>query len=163
DGQYYYIAMEYLDGQPLEAILRRARDKTETKTIPIELHLKIIADALAGLHFAHELTDFDGTPLNVVHRDMSPHNVMVTYEGWIKVLEFGIAKAADSSSDTHTGIMKGKCGYMAAEQFGGKQVDRRADVFAVGVMLWQAATGQRLWKNLSDAEIFAKLAKNEVP
>ncbi|MGH7327342.1 MAG: serine/threonine protein kinase, partial [Polyangiaceae bacterium] len=73
DGQYYYIAMEYLDGQPLEAVLRRVRDKTESKIVPLELHLKVIADALAGLHFAHELADFDGTPLNVVHRDMSPH------------------------------------------------------------------------------------------
>ena len=163
DGQYYYIAMEYLDGQPLEAILRRTRDKAESKAMPLEFHLKVLADALAGLHFAHELTDFDGTPLNVVHRDMSPHNVMVTYEGSVKVLDFGIAKAADSSSDTRTGIMKGKCAYMAAEQFGGKNVDRRADIFAVGVMLWQAATGRRLWQNLSDAEIFARLAKNEVP
>jgi serine/threonine-protein kinase len=163
DGQYYYIAMEYLDGQPLEAILRRARDRIETKMMPLELHLKVLADALGGLNFAHDLADFDGTPLNVVHRDMSPHNVVVTYEGSVKVLDFGIAKAADSSSDTRTGIMKGKCAYMAAEQFGGKNVDRRADVFAVGVMLWQAATGRRLWQNLGDAEIFAKLAKSEIP
>lgn len=163
DGQFYYIAMEYLDGQPLEAILRRARDRIETKMIPLDLHLKVLADALGGLHFAHELTDFDGKRLNVVHRDMSPHNVVVTYEGSVKVLDFGIAKAADSSNDTRTGIMKGKCAYMAAEQFGGKGVDRRADVFAVGVMLWQAATGRRLWQNLGDAEIFAKLAKGEIP
>jgi serine/threonine protein kinase len=163
DGQYYYIAMEYLDGQPLEAILRRSRDRIETKMMPLELHLKVLADALGGLNFAHDLADFDGTKLNVVHRDMSPHNVVVTYEGSVKVLDFGIAKAADSSSDTRTGIMKGKCAYMAAEQFGGKNVDRRADVFAVGVMLWQAATGRRLWQNMGDAEIFAKLAKAEIP
>jgi serine/threonine protein kinase len=163
DGQYYYIAMEYLDGQPLEAILRRSRDRIETKMMPLELHLKVLADALGGLNFAHDLADFNGTPLNVVHRDMSPHNVVVTYEGSVKVLDFGIAKAADSSSDTRTGIMKGKCAYMAAEQFGGKNVDRRADVFAVGVMLWQAATGRRLWQNMGDAEIFAKLAKAEIP
>ena len=163
DGQYYYIAMEYLDGQPLESILRRARERVAEKMIPLPLHLKVLADALGGLNFAHELADFDGKPLNVVHRDMSPHNVVVTYEGSVKVLDFGIAKAADSSSDTRTGIMKGKCAYMAAEQFGGKNVDRRADIFAVGVMLWQAATGRRLWQNLSDAEIFSKLARGEIP
>ena len=163
DGQYHYIAMEYLDGQPLEAILRRTRDRLDTKMMPLDLHLKVLADALGGLNFAHELADFDGTALNVVHRDMSPHNVVVTYEGSVKVLDFGIAKAADSSSDTRTGIMKGKCAYMAAEQFGGKNVDRRADIFAVGVMLWQAATGRRLWQNMGDAEIFAKLAKGEIP
>lgn len=160
DGQHYFIAMEYLDGQPLEAITRRAH---EHGGVPIDLHLRILADTLAGLHFAHELKDFDGTPLNVVHRDVSPHNVFVTYEGTVKVLDFGIAKAADSSSETRTGILKGKCAYMAVEQFGGADVDRRADVFAVGVMAWQAATGRRLWKGLSDADIFARLANGDVP
>ncbi|MEO6418976.1 MAG: serine/threonine-protein kinase, partial [Polyangiaceae bacterium] len=126
------------------------------------MHLRVLADCLAGLHAAHELTDFEGNALNVVHRDVSPHNVMVTYDGQVKVLDFGIAKAADSSSDTRTGIMKGKCAYMAAEQFGGTKVDRRADVFAVGVMLWQALTGARMWKGLSDADIFQRLATGDI-
>ena len=160
DGVYHYIAMEYLDGQALETILRRTNEKKQP--LPLTMHLRVIADCLAGLHAAHELTDFEGNPLNVVHRDVSPHNVMVTYDGQVKVLDFGIAKAADSSGDTRTGIMKGKCAYMAAEQFGGTKVDRRADVFAVGVMLWQALTGARMWKGLSDADIFQRLATGDI-
>src|SRR5205085_3860900 len=100
--------------------------------------------------------------LNVVHRDVSPHNIMVSYDGQAKLLDFGIAKAADSGSNTRTGILKGKCAYMAAEQFGGHNVDRRADIFAAGVILWQALTGRKLWEGLSDAEIFAKLARGEI-
>ena len=160
DGQYYFIAMEYVDGQALESIGRKVADQGG---IPLNIHLHILAEAWQGLHAAHELTAFDGSPLNVVHRDVSPHNVMVTYDGHAKVLDFGIAKAADSSTDTRTGIMKGKCAYMAPEQFGGKVVDRRADVFAMGIMLWQAITGKRLWKGLSDAEVFTRLAKGEIP
>lgn len=160
DGVYHYIAMEYLDGQALETILRRTNEKKQP--LPLTMHLRVLADCLAGLHAAHELTDFEGNPLNVVHRDVSPHNVMVTYDGQVKVLDFGIAKAADSSGDTRTGIMKGKCAYMAAEQFGGTKVDRRADVFAVGVMLWQALTGTRMWKGLSDADIFQRLAQGDI-
>jgi serine/threonine protein kinase len=161
DGQFYFIAMEYLDGQTLEAINRRLRK--ENRALPLGMHLYILAETLAGLHFAHELTDFDGTPLNVVHRDVSPHNVMVGYDGHVKIVDFGIAKAADSSNDTRTGIMKGKCAYMAPEQFGGMRVDRRSDVFALGVMLWQALTETRLWKGLSDADIFARLSRGEIP
>ncbi len=161
DGQYYFIAMEYLDGQTLEAINRKLQKRGQA--LPLGMHLYFLAETLAGLHYAHELTDFDGTPLNVVHRDVSPHNVMVGYDGHVKILDFGIAKAADSSSDTRTGIMKGKCAYMAPEQFGGATVDRRADVFAVGVTLWQALTGKRLWKGLSDADIFARLSRGEIP
>jgi serine/threonine protein kinase len=161
DGHYYFIAMEYLDGQTLEAVNRKLH-KTGN-TLPLGMHLHILAETLAGLHYAHELTDFDGSPLNVVHRDVSPHNAMVGYDGHVKILDFGIAKAADSSSDTRTGIMKGKCAYMAPEQFGGMTVDRRADLFAVGVMLWQALTGRRLWKGLSDADIFAHLSRGEIP
>ena len=160
DGVYHYIAMEYLDGQALETILRRTNEKKQP--LPLSMHLRVLADCLAGLHAAHELTDFEGNPLNVVHRDVSPHNVMVTYDGQVKVLDFGIAKAADSSGDTRTGIMKGKCAYMAAEQFGGTKVDRRADVFAVGVMLWQCLTGARMWKGLSDADIFQRLATGDI-
>ena len=127
----------------------------------IEMH--VVCQTLAGLDHAHELKDFDGTPLNVVHRDISPHNLMVTYDGHVKLLDFGIAKAADSSNDTRTGVMKGKCAYMPAEQFGGKNIDRRADIFAVGVILWQALTGRRLWRGLSDAEIFQHVAIGSIP
>jgi serine/threonine-protein kinase len=177
DGQHHYIAMEYLDGQSHESVLRRlARVKgadaasesgappvTGEEHLPLKFHLFVISQMLNGLDFAHELRDFDGNPLNVVHRDVSPHNVMVTYEGHVKLLDFGIAKAADSSGDTRTGMMKGKCAYMAAEQFGGKGLDRRADVFAVGIILWQALAGRKLWKGLSDAEIFQRVATGDIP
>ncbi len=182
DGEYHFISMEYLDGQSLESILRRIlknaqklkspEDGSPTsepsalgieETLPLKFHLLVLTHCLQGLDFAHELKDFDGAPLNVVHRDVSPHNIMVTYDGAVKVLDFGIAKAADSSGDTRTGVMKGKCAYMPAEQFGGKSVDRRADIFAVGVMMWQALTGRKMWRGLSDAEIFQKLATGQIP
>jgi serine/threonine protein kinase len=161
DGQFYFIAMEYLDGQTLEFV-NRTLQKTGGN-LPLPMHLLVLTETLAGLHFAHELADFDGSPLNVVHRDVSPQNVMIGYDGHVKLLDFGIAKAADSSADTRTGVMKGKCAYMSPEQFGGARVDRRADVFAVGVMLWRALTGKRLWKGLSELEIFTKLSHAEIP
>jgi serine/threonine-protein kinase len=158
DGQFYYIAMEYVDGPSVETIVRKSQE-----AFPVNLYLHVLIQALAGLHHAHELRDFDGHPLNVVHRDVSPHNIMVSYDGHVKLLDFGIAKAADSSGNTRTGILKGKCAYMAAEQFGGHNVDRRADIFSAGIILWQAITGARLWKGLSDAEIFSRLSRGEIP
>jgi serine/threonine protein kinase len=175
DGKYHYIAMEYLDGQSFESVSRRLLKKAKAAhsegppsdmggeaSIPLKFHLHVISQMLLGLDCAHELKDFDGTPLNVVHRDVSPHNVVITYDGHVKLLDFGIAKAADSSGDTRTGVMKGKCAYMPAEQFGGRQIDRRADIFAVGVILWQALTGRRLWRGMSDAEIFQKVAAGDI-
>jgi eukaryotic-like serine/threonine-protein kinase len=158
DDGFYYIAMEYIEGPTLEAMVRKAGPG-----FPLGLHLHIIIQVLAGLHHAHELKDFDGHPVNVVHRDVSPHNIMISYDGNVKLLDFGIAKAADSSGNTRTGILKGKCAYMAAEQFGGHNVDRRADIFSAGICLWQAITGARLWKGLSDAEIFSRLSRGEIP
>src|SRR5215468_3006277 len=128
EGDRYFIAMEYLDGQPLNRIRARAGS-----SFGVNLQVRVLADVLAGLHHAHELCDFDGTPLGVVHRDATPQNVFVTYDGLIKVVDFGIAKAVDSSAETRTGVVKGKVTYMAPEQAKGDRVDRRADIFAVGV------------------------------
>jgi serine/threonine-protein kinase len=161
DGICHYIAMEYVEGQTLENVIRRAK-KGGARSIPLDMHLRILADSLAGLHHAHELLDFDGTPLNIVHRDVSPHNIMVTYDGFVKVLDFGIAKAADSSSDTRSGMLKGKYAYMAPEQYSGDRVDRRADIFATGVMIWQAITGQRMWKGITGTEIIARVIKGDI-
>ncbi|WP_394841501.1 TonB family protein [Pendulispora brunnea] len=160
DGQHHFMAMEYLEGQTLDAVVRSAAKRGG---LPLAMHLRIIADACSGLHYAHALTDIDGKPLNIVHRDVSPHNVFVTYAGQVKVLDFGIAKAADSSHHTRTGVVKGKCAYMAPEQFRQEGIDRRADIFALGVMTWQAATRTRLWKGLTDIEIFHRLATGEIP
>ncbi len=162
DGAHHFMAMEYLEGQPLESIVRRATNNDDGR-FTTAMHLRIISDACIGLHYAHELADIDGKPLNIVHRDVSPHNVFVTYAGQVKVLDFGIAKAADSSHHTRTGVLKGKCSYMAPEQFRAEGVDRRADIFALGVMVWQAITRRRLWKGLSDVEIFHRLAHGEIP
>ena len=138
DADRHYIAMEYLEGQALSTILSRVgRDR-----VPLPLHLRILCDALEGLHYAHELADYDGTPLRLIHRDVSPQNVFVTYTGHSKVLDFGIAKVSGSTR-TATGVLKGKIGYMAPEQANGNP-DRRADIFAVGVMLWEAIAMRRL-------------------
>ncbi|HEU4410855.1 MAG TPA: serine/threonine-protein kinase [Polyangiaceae bacterium] len=137
-GEAYFIAMEYLEGQPLDQIVARAR----SGGLGPAAFARIAADALAGLHHAHELRDFDGAPLDVVHRDVSPHNLFVTYEGEVKVLDFGVAKASLNRAHTQVGAIKGKAGYMAPEQALGR-ADRRADVFAMGVVLWQALAGRR--------------------
>ena len=160
DGRRYFIAMEYLEGQPLNRIVQRlAKDGRLT----LWMHVRILIDALAGLHYAHELADFDGTPLQVVHRDATPHNIFVTYAGQVKVVDFGIAKALGSSSETRAGVLKGKVSYMAPEQALGEKVDRRADVFAVGIMLWEALAGRRPFKGQNDVVILQKLVAGEIP
>lgn len=138
-GENPFIAMEYLDGQPLNVVVKRLG-----KALSVDLVMRVLVDVLAGLHYAHELADYDGTPMGIVHRDISPHNVFVTYDGAVKVLDFGIAKVASAPSMTRTGVMKGKVGYMAPEQVLNQGVDRRADLFAVGVIMWEAIAGKRL-------------------
>lgn len=158
----YFIAMEYLEGQPFSRILHRARSG-EHQALPLALSLRIIADSLSGLQYAHDLKDFDGSPLNLVHRDISPHNLFVTYDGSVKVLDFGIAKAAGSSAETRTGVLKGKVGYMAPEQISDLPLDRRVDVYATGIMLWEAVAGRKVWKGLSDVATLSKVATEGVP
>jgi serine/threonine-protein kinase len=152
------IVMEYLEGQSLAAIVSKAHDR-----IPLELHLRIIVDALRGLHYAHELTDLDGTPLNVVHRDISPQNIFVSYDGHVKLIDFGIAKLAGVSGDTATGVIKGKLRYMPPEQIRGQPLDRRVDVYAAGVLLWEAATRERMWKGLAEVAVMHDALNGNVP
>ena len=152
-----FLAMEFLDGQSLGRIQRRSA--RVRKEMPIDLQLMILNDVLAGLHHAHELVDFDGRALNVVHRDVNPANVFVTYDGQVKVLDFGIAKARGRLSQTAVGTLKGKLRYMSPEQVAGKPLDRRADIFAVGVMLWQALAGRRFWGDLDDHGILHALVR----
>src|SRR4051794_6498171 len=138
NGQYL-LAMEYLEGHTLGEILQRLG----LAQMPLEQHLWILTQVLAGLQYGHELRDYDGSPLGIVHRDVSPPNVFVTYNGEVKLLDFGIAKAAGAVTSTHKGTVKGKLGYGAPEQFLSKPVDARTDVYAVGVMLWEALAGKR--------------------
>jgi serine/threonine-protein kinase len=161
DGQYF-MAMEYLDGQPLHRVLGRARE-TNRKVLTSVI-LRVAAEALQGLHYAHDLTDYDGRPLGIVHRDVSPQNVFVTYDGQVKIVDFGIAKAARRAVETDTGVIKGKLSYMAPEQafLPSAEIDRRADVFSVGVLLWEMLAGRRLWRDMGDPEILAALM-HDVP
>ena len=154
EGGRHVIVMEYLEGQPLS----RAR-----KALPPPLVYFALSNVLSGLEHAHDLLDFEGKPLRVVHRDVSPHNIFVTYSGEVKLCDFGIAKAADSSAVTATGSVKGKLSYMAPEQARGGEVDARADLFAVGVILWETATGRRLWQSLQDVQILAQLLAGSIP
>src|SRR5262249_15568954 len=137
-----FIAMEYLDGQPLNTIVAVAA-KTN-KPLGPGLAAYIVREALAGLHYAHELKDYDSTPLGIVHRDISPHNIFVTYEGEVKVLDFGIAKASTNASKTEAGALKGKISYMAPEQALAGAIDRRTDVFAAGLVLWELLASKRM-------------------
>ena len=147
------LVMEYLDGQPLSQVIMRGKQGG----FSLAMQLRVLVDALAGLHAAHELADFDGTPLGVVHRDVSPHNLFVTLEGQAKVLDFGIAKLERSMVETEVGTVKGKLRYMAPEQIRGDKLDRRADIYAAGVILWEALTGERMWKVSAEGEIRARV------
>ncbi len=157
DNGEYFLAIEFLDGQPLHRIVKRAA--RDGKPLSEASHLVVILDALRGLHYAHELADYDGTPLGVVHRDMTPHNLFVTYDGHVKVMDFGVAKAAGRSVETREGVVKGKIRYMPAEQALGRGVDRRTDIFSVGIMLWQALTGVGFWRDVDDLAIFTHLSQ----
>ncbi|MBI4704647.1 MAG: serine/threonine protein kinase [Deltaproteobacteria bacterium] len=161
DGSRYFICMEYLEGQTLGRVLNRMG--REPALLPLGHQLRLVADALAGLHYAHELRDFDGATLGMVHRDISPQNIFVTYAGQVKVVDFGIAKARHSIVQTQVGELKGKPAYMAPEQARGEPVDRRADVFSVGMILWQIATGQRPYWDLPDAAVIPRISRGEIP
>jgi tRNA A-37 threonylcarbamoyl transferase component Bud32 len=158
----HVMAMEYLDGVSLHAAVAKLARNAGPLKFP--LHAKVLLEVLEGLQYAHELADYDGRPLHIVHRDVTPHNIFVTYDGQVKLLDFGIAKASTSSVRTATGVVKGKLTYMAPEQARGESVDARADVYAVGVMLWEAVTGRRRWPTgLSQPALFTRLAAGVRP
>jgi serine/threonine protein kinase len=161
DGGRLFIAMEYLDGQPLQQLVRRAR-KCAT-SLPLPVHLGILLEVLAALEYAHELTDFSGTPLGIVHRDVSPPNVFVTYEGHIKLVDFGISTTVGEMEEQRVGVVAGKMRYMAPEQARGERADRRADLFAIGVLLWEAAVGRRPWDGQADLAVLQSLSSGAVP
>ena len=156
DAHQLAMAMEYLHGQPLAMIINRIGG---SPALGLAARLRIVADALAGLHYAHELTDLAGKRLNVVHRDVSPENVFVTYDGHVKLMDFGVAQSAAAAHNTRPGVIKGKLTYMAPDYFrNAGVVDRRADVFAVGVILWELLAGRRLWHGMGEAHIVHHLA-----
>jgi len=157
----YFIAMEYLEGQSLNKVLKEALRRKEG--IEPEVGARIIADALGGLAYAHGLADYDGRPLGIIHRDVSPHNIFVTYDGHTKLVDFGIAKAALSSTETEVGVLKGKVAYMSPEQAMGGRIDQRADLFAMGIVLWELLARQRLMTGESAANTLHKLMNEQIP
>ncbi|MBI1948744.1 MAG: PhnD/SsuA/transferrin family substrate-binding protein [Deltaproteobacteria bacterium] len=163
DGGAPYLAMEYVPGSSVRDVVVAAIER-EIPT-PIGAALGIIAQACAGAHAAHELTDPSGQPLGLVHRDISPHNLMVTAEGHTKLLDFGIAKAteaADLDDNTRTGALKGKVHYMAPEQCKQEPLDRRADVFALGVVVWELLAQERLFKRDSELDAMQAIVTGDL-
>lgn len=157
----YFIAMEYLEGQSLNKVIRESIKRK--KPLDETYCARVVADALNGLEHAHKLRDYDGTPLGLVHRDVSPHNIFVTYDGHTKLCDFGIAKAALSTTETEVGVLKGKVAYMSPEQALGHPIDPRADVFAMGIVLWEMLSGERLMGSDSTASTLRKLVSGTIP
>jgi serine/threonine-protein kinase len=156
----HYLAMEYVHGQDLRALLAKAG--SAGTRIPLELALTVVAGAAAGLHHAHERRGPDGTPLGIVHRDVSPSNIMIGYDGAVKLLDFGIAKATSRSVETQSGIIKGKFAYMAPEQCRGREVDRRSDVFSLGIILYEISTQHRCFRADSDFDTMHRIVTGDV-
>src|SRR5262249_36085989 len=130
-GDSYFFTMEYVHGETVRSLLQRAQELR--RSLPLACVLTIIARAAAGLHHAHERNGNDGHPLGIVHRDISPSNVMISYEGNVKIVDFGVAKADDRAIKTQSGMVKGKIGYLSPEQCRGQRVDRRSDLFSLGI------------------------------
>jgi len=159
EGHVLYLAMEWVNGDSLTHVLKGIVSK-QAQAVDVRIAARIIADACAGLHAAHELTDDDGKLLNVVHRDVSPHNILVSLEGTVKMTDFGVAKAyGQSHSATMAGQVKGKVAYMAPEHIGGTTYDRRADIFAMGCVLYETTTGALPFKGGNDPQTMQAVLK----
>jgi serine/threonine protein kinase len=156
----YFIAMEYVSGKDLRAVFDRCRKKGEPAPIPLTCY--VVAKCCEGLDYAHRAKTRQGQDMNIVHRDVSPQNALISYDGEVKVIDFGIAKAAGKATKTQAGILKGKFGYMSPEQIRGLPLDRRSDVFAIGVCLYEMLTGERLFVGDSDFSVLEKVRKVEV-
>ncbi|WDT79866.1 MAG: serine/threonine-protein kinase [Candidatus Manganitrophus sp.] len=141
--QCHYIAMEYIMGKDLRTVINHGK----SKNIPLSIGdaLLIVSKICSALDYAHRKKDLNGNDLHLVHRDISPQNILVSYEGEVKLVDFGIAKAAMGGQETKTGVLKGKLAYMSPEQAWGKPVDGRTDLFALGIVLYEAVTGERLF------------------
>ncbi|MCZ7683428.1 MAG: serine/threonine protein kinase [Sandaracinaceae bacterium] len=163
-GGVYYLAMEHLIGEPLFDVINRLVDRFDDvrEVLPF-IAARVIADGCEGLHAAHTARGPDGTRLHIVHRDVSPQNLFVTYDGAVKVVDFGCAKAAQRVAHTSTGVMKGKVGYAAPEQLRADEVDARADVWALGVCLWEALTLSPLFTKATAMKTAMSVLEDDVP
>jgi serine/threonine-protein kinase len=154
------LVMEYVHGVSLDHVTRSRLERGET--VPPAIAASIVIDAALGLHAAHEAVDEMGKNLGIVHRDVSPHNILVGEDGVARVLDFGIAKAAERAHHTRTGEVKGKLGYMAPEQLFGNDIGREADVYALGVILWELLTGRRLFADDGHGQMLMRIANNQL-
>jgi serine/threonine-protein kinase len=157
----YYLVMEYIEGDTLARLLARAA--TSRQRIPIPIVIRIVLDTLAGLHAAHELKDDNDHHMSLVHRDVSPQNILVGINGTARITDFGVARAATRLSSTRSGQLKGKLAYMAPEQARGGQIDRRADLFAVGTVLWEVLADKRLFKGEGEADTLNRVLFEPIP
>jgi serine/threonine-protein kinase len=160
DGVFFMV-MEYVEGETLASLLRQLRKLGER--LPLSAVLQVVADACEGLAAAHDLTDADGRPMHLVHRDVSPHNLLVSMDGRVKVVDFGIAKATGRRSSTRTGQLRGKVAYMSPEQASSGAIDHRTDLFALGAVLWELLTNERLFMAETESETLARVSACEVP
>lgn len=159
----YYIAMEHVHGEDLRGIVRQMNKKGVVE-FPLEHAIEIMLGVTSGLAYAHEKRDLDGSPLNIVHRDISPQNIVVTFSGDVKIVDFGIAKSdTKMGMETQSGKLKGKVPYMSPEQARGEVIDARSDIFAVGVILFELTTGRRLFKGQSEFETLKLICEREYP
>ena len=156
----FYIAMEFVDGRDLRKVLDQGV-KTGRRMTPVRA-AHVLADIASGLKHAHQARGDDGEPLNIVHRDVSPHNILLGYSGEAKILDFGIAKAAARSTKTRAGTVKGKCSYMSPEQARGKPLDGRSDMFALCAIGWEMLTGRKLFEGETDFEILNRVLTDPV-
>jgi serine/threonine protein kinase len=157
----YFIALEYVHGRNLRAFWKRM--KKLGRPFPVQAAAYIVSQVCAGLDYAHRKKDMQARPLEIVHRDVSPQNILVSYEGEIKVIDFGIAKAASASQHTKTGMLKGKFAYMSPEQVRGLPLDRRSDIFSAGIVLWELLCGRSLFKGESEVETLEKVRNAVIP
>ena len=160
DGNYFFT-MEYVHGQDLRTILRRAAQLGTP--VPIEQAVLIARNVAAGLHYAHERRGPDDALLGIIHRDVSPSNILVSYAGTVKLVDFGVAKATTSSTKTRTGSLKGKIGYMSPEHARGASVDRRTDIYSLGIVLWELVTGRRLYRAENDLATLQMIVNEPAP
>ncbi|MCO4745712.1 MAG: serine/threonine protein kinase [Proteobacteria bacterium] len=156
----YFIAMECVEGKDVRGMLRQL--SRQRKFLPIEYAVYVVHEACKGLDYAHAKTDNQGEPYNIVHRDISPSNILLSYEGEVKVADFGIAKAEKNAYETGAGVLKGKFEYMSPEQAHGRDLDGRSDVFCLGIILWEMLTGRRLFKTKSETQTLERVRKVDV-
>ena len=155
----YYIAMEYLYGKDLKCITKQYKEKG--KPLSIGNALYIASQVCAGLDYAHKLKDFQGKPLNIIHRDIGPHNVFITFDGQVKIIDFGIAKAATQVNKTQYGSIKGKITYMSPEQAKAENIDHRSDIYALGILLYEMVTHERMFDGETTYGVFSKVLESE--